>query len=33
MGMVNKVVPRAELEAAVQAWAEKLVAQPAWGWR
>ena len=31
MGMVNKVVPRAELEAAVQAWAEKLVAQPRMG--
>lgn len=27
-GMINKVVPRAELESAVQAWAEKLVSQP-----
>ena len=32
MGMVvNKVVPRAELEAAVQAWAEPRGAAPAWG--
>lgn len=31
MGMVNKVVPRAELEAAVQAWATKLVQQPRMG--
>ncbi len=31
MGMVNKVVPRAELESAVQAWATKLVQQPRMG--
>ncbi len=31
LGMVNKVVPRAELEAAVQAWATKLVQQPRMG--
>lgn len=27
-GMINKVVPREELEAAVKSWAEKLVTQP-----
>lgn len=31
MGMVNKVVPRAELEQAVYAWAAKLVQQPRMG--
>lgn len=31
MGMVNKVVPRAELEAAVYAWAGKVAAQPRLG--
>jgi enoyl-CoA hydratase len=31
MGMVNKVVPRAELEAAVHAWATKLAQQPRMG--
>ena len=31
MGMVNKVVPRAELEAAVYAWATKLAQQPRMG--
>jgi enoyl-CoA hydratase len=31
MGMVNKVVPRAELEAAVQAWATKIAQQPRMG--
>lgn len=31
LGMVNKVVPRDELEAAVQAWAVKIAAQPRLG--
>ncbi|HZV09790.1 MAG TPA: enoyl-CoA hydratase, partial [Novosphingobium sp.] len=30
-GMVNKVVPRAELQAATAAWADKLAAQPRLG--
>jgi len=31
MGMVNKVVPRAELSDAVMAWARKIAAQPRLG--
>jgi methylglutaconyl-CoA hydratase len=29
-GMLNRVVPDAELDAAVNAWAQRLAAKPAW---